>query len=163
MISLIAALDEQGGIGVDNALPWKLSKDLQRFKRLTLGHPIIMGRKTADSLPAALKERNNIVLTRSKTWSRPGFEIAADLDAVLRSIKNSGDRWFVIGGGEIYQAFLPYADRMHLTHVSTIVIGADAFFPKIDPGQWMVTHREAHPQDEKNEFNFEFVDYERKI
>ena len=158
---LIAALDRNRAIGRDNAMPWHLSDDLKRFKALTLGKPVLMGRKTADSLGRALPGRRNLVLTRSGCAPFAGMEAVATLDDA-RAIAKADDaaELCVIGGGELYALALPFAARMHLTYVETAVEGGDAFFPAFDAGDWRVVAREAHPMDAKHAFAFEFVDYE---
>ena len=159
---LLAALDRNHAIGRDNELPWRLPDDLKRFKALTLGKPVLMGRKTAQSLGRALPGRLNLVLTRSGQVPFDGMQPVASLeDAQGLAIENSASELCVIGGGEIYALCLPLATRMHLTHVDTVVEGADAFFPRFDVSQWRVTAREPHAADERHRFAFDFVDYER--
>ena len=163
-IALVAALDRQRAIGKGNALPWHLPDDLKRFKALTLGKPLLMGRKTAESLGRALPGRRNLVLTRSGRAPFGGMDAVASLDAALAMIQGdgAGDReLMVIGGGDVFALALPRATRMHLTHVDTIVADADAFFPAYDPSQWRVAARESHPDDAKHAFAFEFIDYEK--
>jgi dihydrofolate reductase len=155
-ISLIAALDRHRAIGKGNALPWHLPADLKRFKSLTLGKPVLMGRKTAESIGRALPGRRNLVLTRSGRVPFGGMEAVASLEDAL----SLADEVCVIGGGEVYAACLPRATRLCLTHVDTVVEGADAFFPAFDPDAWRVVSREAHPADDRHAFAFEFVDYE---
>ncbi|MBP6595989.1 MAG: dihydrofolate reductase [Arenimonas sp.] len=154
---LVAALDRAGAIGRGNALPWRLPDDLQRFKALTLGRPVLMGRKTAQSLGRALPGRLNLVLTRSGQVPFEGMHAVATL---AQARQQAGDaELMVIGGGEIYALALPQAARLHLTHVDTAVDGADAFFPALPPGQWRVTAREPHAADARHAHAFEFVDY----
>ena len=153
-LSLIAAIDRNHAIGKGNALPWHLPADLKRFKALTLGKPVLMGRKTAESLGRALPGRRNLVLTRSGRVPFDGMEAIASLDAAL-DIPDV----CVIGGGEIFALTLPRATTLNLTHVDTIVEGADAFFPSFDIGEWDVLSRESHPADAKHAFAFDFVDY----
>lgn len=160
-LSLIAALDRAFAIGKGNALPWHLPDDLRRFKALTLGKPVLMGRRTADSLGRALPGRRNLVLTRSGRAPFPAMEAVASLDEALRDAGGDAEELCVIGGGDIFALALPRASRMHLTHVDTQVDGADAFFPRFDPRRWRVTHREGHPPDAAHAWAFEFVDYVR--
>ena len=156
-IALVAALDRKRAIGKGNALPWHLPDDLKRFKALTLGKPLLMGRKTAESLGRALPGRQNLVLTRSGRAPFAGMDAVASLDAALKIV---GDQeLMVIGGGDVFALALPLATRMHLTHVDTIVADADAFFPAFDASQWRAVSRESHPADAKHAFAFEFVDY----
>jgi len=160
---LIAALDRHHAIGRDNELPWRLPDDLKRFKALTLGKPVLMGRKTAQSLGRALPGRLNLVLTRSGQVPFEGMEAVASLEAARQRAADAGaDELCVIGGGEIYALCLPLATRMHLTQVDTVVASADAFFPRFEPAQWRVTARQTHDADAKHAFAFEFVDYARK-
>ena len=160
---LIAALDRNLAIGKDNALPWHLPEDLKRFKALTLGKPILMGRKTAESLGRALPKRRNLVLTRGGRVPFEGMQAVASMDEALRIAGDEGaSELCVIGGGDVFALALPLAGRMHLTWVDTVVEGADAFFPRFDPGVWTATSREAHSADPKHGFAFEFVDYRRQ-
>ena len=159
-LSLIAALDRDHAIGKDNALPWHLPDDLKRFKALTLGKPLLMGRRTAESLGRVLPGRSNLVLTRGDTVPFPGMEAVATLEAALAVAEGDGaGELCVIGGGEVFALALPLAARMHLTWVDTVVAGADAFFPRFDPADWRIVSREPHPADVKHAFAFEFVDY----
>jgi dihydrofolate reductase len=157
---LVAALDREHAIGKGNALPWHLPDDLKRFKALTLGKPLLMGRKTAESLGRALPGRRNLVLTRSGRVPFNGMEAVASLDDALAAARHgAAESLCVIGGGEIYALCLPHAARMYLTHVDTVVDGAAAFFPRFDSAGWQVTHRESHAADAKHAYPFEFVDY----
>jgi dihydrofolate reductase len=159
---LVAAMDRNNAIGRDNELPWRLPDDLKRFKSLTLGKPVLMGRKTAQSLGRALPGRLNLVLTRSGQVPFEAMQAVASLeDAQRLALETGASEVCVIGGGEIYALCLPQATRMHLTHVDTEVEGADAFFPDFDASQWRVTAREAHAPDERHRFAFAFVDYQR--
>ena len=159
-VSLVAALDRHRAIGRGNALPWHLPDDLRRFKALTLGKPVLMGRRTAESLGRALPKRRNLVLTRSGRVPFDGMEAFGSIEAAISAV--DGDELMVIGGGEVYALALPLATRLHLTHVDTVVEGADAFFPSFDAGRWVAVSREGHAADERHAFAFEFVDYERR-
>lgn len=159
---LIAALDRNRAIGRGNALPWHLPDDLKRFKALTLGKPVLMGRKTAESLGRALPKRRNLVLTRSGRVPFDGMEAVTSIEEALRIAESDGaSDLCVIGGGEVYALALPMATKMHLTHVETVIDGCDAFFPEFDVAQWRVAAREVHAADERHAFAFAFVDYER--
>ena len=160
IVSLVVALDRNHAIGRDNALPWRLPDDLKRFKALTLGKPVLMGRKTAESLGRALPGRRNLVLTRTGSVPFAGMEAFATLDSALEAVQGA-EEVCVIGGGEIFAMTLAVANRMHLTWVDAEIADADAFFPRFDPAQWRETSREAHPADARNEYPFEFVDYSR--
>ena len=156
-VVLVAALDRDRGIGRDGALPWHLPDDLKRFKRLTTGHAILMGRKTAQSLGRALPQRRNLVLTRSGSVPFEGMEAVASLDEALAL---AGDTLVVIGGGEVYALTLPIATRLELTQVDASV-PADAWFPTFDAEAWREVGREHHPADERHRFAFDFVTLER--
>jgi len=159
-LSLLAALDREFAIGKDGALPWHLPDDLKRFKSLTLGKPVLMGRKTAESLGRALPGRRNLVLTRSGTVPFEGMEAVGSLEAALQAAKDASELW-VIGGGEVFAETLPLASRMHLTWVDTVVEDADAFFPRFDSARWHAISREPHPADHRHAHPFEFIDYRR--
>jgi len=162
-LSLIAALDRGNAIGRGNDLPWHLPDDLKRFKALTMGRPILMGRKTALSLGRALPGRLNLVLTRSGAVPFDGMQAAASVQAAIEQAAATGaTELCVIGGGEIYALTLPRADVLHLTHVDTRVADADTYFPAFDVARWQAASREAHPADARHAFAFEFVDYLRK-
>ncbi len=162
LISLIAALDRNRGIGRGNELPWRLPDDLKRFKALTLGKPVLMGRKTAESLTRALPGRLNLVLTRSGRAPFDGMRAVDSMEAAVEAANtHQAEELCVIGGGEIYAVAAGVATRMHLTHVDTAVPDADAFFPEFDASQWTVALRESHQADSRHAFAFEFVDYQR--
>jgi dihydrofolate reductase len=160
MLSIIVAVADNGVIGSGNRLPWRLPDDLKRFKALTLGKPILMGRKTADSLRRALPGRLNLVVTRSGRAPFEGMQAVASIEEAREiALAGGAEELCVIGGAEIYALALPLADGIHLTHVDTVVEGADAFFPSFNPGDWQVVAREWHAADAKHGFAFEFVDY----
>ncbi|TMN20321.1 dihydrofolate reductase [Pseudoxanthomonas sp. X-1] len=162
-MSLVAALDRHNAIGRDNDLPWRLPDDLKRFKALTLGKPVLMGRKTAQSLGRALPGRLNLVLTRSVQVPFAGMVAVESLEAAIELARERGAAELcVIGGGQVYALALPLADALYLTHVDTQVQGAEAFFPRFDPAQWRVTARQPHAADERHALAFEFVDYVRQ-
>lgn len=136
-VTVIVARDRRGGIGRGNTLPWHLPEDLQHFKATTLGHPIVMGRKTFESIGRALPGRRNLVLSRNAGWSHPGCERVADL-AAARLLCAGHPELFVIGGGELYAQALPIADRLLITEVD-LDADADTFFPPLDPALWQQT------------------------
>jgi len=161
-IELIAALDRAGAIGRGGGLPWHLPDDLKRFRALTLGKPLLMGRKTAESLGRALPGRRNLVLTRSAPAPFAGMEAVSTLEHALQCAADGGTGVLcVIGGGAIFALTLPLAGRLYLTHVDAQVADADAFFPPFDPTRWRVISREAHSRDARHAYPFEFVDYAR--
>ncbi len=155
-------MDRRRAIGRDGVLPWHLPDDLRRFKQLTLGKPVLMGRKTAQSIGRALPGRTNLVMTRSSGVTLEGMHIVATLRAALaHPDATAAGELCVIGGGEIYALALPCAARLHLTHVRTNVQHADAFFPDFAADAWREISRKHHPADARHAFDFDFVDYER--
>ena len=159
-ITLIAALDSKRAIGQDNALPWHIPQDLQRFKALTRGKPLIMGRKTAESLGRALPHRANIVLSRSNASPFEGMVVAPTVDQAL-ALAGSAPEVMIVGGGQVYELFLPRAQVLRLTWVDTQVERPDAYFPELEPGQWVETFREEHSPSVGQPLRFRFVDYRR--
>ena len=158
-VALIAAVAANRVIGVGNRLPWRLADDMKRFRTLTTGHTVIMGRKTWESLSQALPERQNIVVTRQSRYAAVGAEIAGSFDdALLRA--RLPEPVFCIGGGELYLAALPYATRLHLTEIARDFAG-DAQFPPLPPGVWRETARAAGPTDGPAGFAYAYVTYER--
>lgn len=154
-ISLIVALARNRVIGRDNQLPWRLSADLQHFKRLTMGKPIVMGRKTCESIGRPLPGRTNIVVTRDSSFSAAGCRVVHSIDAALVAA-GGADEVMIMGGENLYSQLLPRADRLYLTEVQADVSG-DAWFPEFDQAQWQELERESHRADEKNEFDYDFV------
>lgn len=161
-ISLIAAVDRHGAIGVDNRLPWHLPDDLKRFKALTLGKPLLMGRLTAESLGRALPGRANLVLTRSGRGPFEGMRAVASIDEAIGIARDANaDELAVIGGGGVFAACLPLATHLHMTDVDVALPRADAWFPLFDRAAWRETAREHHPADARHAHAFDFVDYVR--
>lgn len=162
-LTILAAFDRQRAIGRGNALPWHLPDDLKRFKALTLGKPVLMGRKTAESLGRALPGRRNLVLTRSGRVPFAGMQAVDSLQqAQALACADAAQQLCVIGGAEVFALALPLATRLHLTHVDAAVADADAFFPHFDPAAWRVAARERHAADARHAVGFEFVDYCRR-
>ncbi|MBF9237766.1 dihydrofolate reductase [Hymenobacter sp. BT683] len=162
MVSFVVAVAENGVIGSNGALPWgRLPADLQHFKRLTLGHPVIMGRRTYDSLGRALPKRTNIVVTRQADWAAPGCETAASVPAALARARELDEEVCVIGGGEIYRQALPAADVIYLTEVHHNFEG-DAGFPPLPSSDWREETRERHEADEQHAYAFSFVTLRRR-
>jgi dihydrofolate reductase len=141
-VSLIAIVARNGGIGRDNGLLVRLPEDLAHFKRTTLGHPIVMGRRTWESIGRALPGRRNVVITRDPAYTAPGAETAPSLDAALERLAGS-DRVYVVGGGELYRAALPLADELVLTEIDED-LAADTFFPAWNRAEFRQTSRESH-------------------
>ena len=157
-LSLIVAYAQNRTIGRDNTLPWKLAGDLAHFKRTTLGHPIIMGRKTWDSLGRPLPGRRNIVISRDRTKAAAGAEFVASLDEALERLAPNEDA-YIIGGAQIYQQALAHANHVVATEVQAIVEG-DAFFTALDPKEWKEVSRLSHPPE--NGLAYDIVQYDRR-
>jgi dihydrofolate reductase len=162
-IILIVAKAKNQVIGKDNQLIWKLSADLKRFKNLTTGHHILMGRKTYDSLGKPLPNRTHLIITRNPDFQVPeGHHAFSSLeDAVIFCNKIGVEKLFVIGGGQIYREALPICDKLEITEVNAEPEG-DTFFPEINPNQWKEVEREEFSADEKNEYPYAFVTYEKR-
>lgn len=160
-ISLIVAASTNNVIGVQGELPWRLSDDLKRFKALTMGKPIVMGRLTWESIGRPLPGRKNIVISRNSDFDAPGCEVVASPAAALRAAGDA-DEVMIVGGGQIYDLFLPKAGRLYLTRVHTEVEG-DAWFPDLDPGAWTLVNVESRAASDGNEFDFDFRTYERPV
>ncbi len=162
-ISIIVAVAENGIIGRGGQLPWRLSADLQRFKRLTMGHTIVMGRRTWESIGRALPGRRTVVVTRQTSY-RIGIAdvaIATSLDDALHAAEAAGDvEAFVVGGAELYREALPRADRLYFTRVRAAIEG-DTHFPAVQWNAWRLIESEEHVADEKNEYSFDFEIHER--
>ncbi|MFN0084969.1 MAG: dihydrofolate reductase [Blastocatellia bacterium] len=162
ILSLIAAMDRNRGIGVENRLPWRLPADLRRFRELTMGHHIIVGRKTFESIGRPLPGRETIIVTRDPSYRHEGCLTAHSIPDALELARSRGEiEVFLCGGAEIYRQTLERADRLYLTLVDAS-IEADAFFPAFDEAQWIERERILHPADEKNLFPFKFLLLERK-
>ena len=160
-ISIIVAIAENRAIGFENKLLYWLPNDLKRFKALTTGHTIIMGRKTFESLPkGALPNRRNVVLSRQDI-EFPGAERFASLEAALASC-HADEEVFIIGGASVYQEAMPLANKLCVTFIDHTPQEADAFFPEIDPAVWEVTSNEPNPIDEKHCHSYSFIDYLRR-
>lgn len=160
-ISLVVAASSNSGIGLKGKLLWHLPADLKHFKNVTWGMPVIMGRKTYDSLGKALPGRKNIVITRQKDWKADGVVAVQRIyDALFVANETDASEVMVIGGGEIYKAFYERAQRIYLTRVEATP-EADSFFPEIDPAQWRLVSQKDNEADEKNMYNYSFQIWER--
>ncbi len=157
-LTLVVAVDAQRGIGVDNKLPWHLPEDLAHFKRITMGHPIIMGRKTFDSIGRPLPNRRNIVITRNPDWRHDGVEAVASLDAAVDLVGQAPA--FIIGGAQIFNDSLALADRMEITEIAH-TFACDTFFPAFDKDAWAETAREQY-HSETNGYDYAFVTYVKR-
>jgi dihydrofolate reductase len=155
-ISLLVAMDENRGIGINNGLPWRLSTDLKRFKSLTMGHHLIMGRKTYESIGKPLAGRRMIVVTRNPAYRADGCLIAHSVEEALGIAEVAGEREvFVIGGGEIFSQTIAFADRLYLTVVHAHLV-VDTFFPEIDESQWIQLEAKDYPAGERDQFPHSF-------
>ena len=163
-LAMIVAMARNRAIGRENALPWRISGDLQFFKRTTLGKPVVMGRKTFESIGRPLPGRQNIVITRNPDWCVDGVTVVSSLEQALTVAVNTAardgvDEVMVIGGAEIYRQAIPLAQRLYVTEVDTEVEG-DAFFPALDE-TWQEVSRDCYPASEKDEYNYCLVQYDR--
>lgn len=160
-LAVIVAVSDNGVIGRGGELPWRLSADLVRFKRLTMGHHLIIGRRTFESIGRALPGRQMVVVTRNRSWSAPpGVEVAASLDEAV-TLAAADPEIFVGGGAAIYRLALPRADRLYLTRVHATVEG-DTFFPALDLAGWRLAEAEDHEADDRNQHPFTFERWERR-
>lgn len=160
MISIIVAASANNVIGVKGKLPWRLSDDLRRFKAVTMGKPIVMGRKTWESIGRALPGRRNIVITRQDAFAAPGCEVVATPEEAVAAA-GEAEEIMIIGGSQVYDLFMPAADRVYLTRVHADLEG-DAYFSPLDGEVWQLVSDERHAADERNEFAFSFRLYERR-
>lgn len=165
-IVLIAAIGENNVIGRNGQLPWRLKSDLAHFRALTVGKPVVMGRKTYESISKPLKDRTNIVLTRDAGWSAPGMVPAASMEAAFEIARKDAERRgvdgiMVIGGSDVFAATMPMADRLEITHVHASPQG-DALFPSIDPTMWTEVSRVKHSAGPDDDADFSVVTYSRR-
>ena len=158
-ISIVAAMARNRVIGRGNRLPWHLPADLKRFKALTMGKPIVMGRRTWESLPGLLPGRRHIVVTGNPVYRAEGAEIAGSLEEAL-ALAGDADEVMVVGGAQLYAHALGIANRIHLTLIEADIDG-DAFFPELDTAHWRQTAREAHPPDDRNPWPYVFLEFVR--
>jgi len=161
ILTLIAAAAENNALGKDNQMIWHLPDDFKRFKQLTTGHYIIMGRKTFESFPKALPNRTHVIITRQNEYTAEGCIVVNSLEEAIR-VCPQDEEVFVIGGGEIYKQSIEVADKIELTRVYGTSPDADAFFPKIDPSKWKMTEEVIHPKDEKHAYDMAFQTYLKK-
>ena len=161
MLSAIVAMAHRGVIGKKNELPWYLPADLKRFKQLTVGHTVIMGRNTAESIIArlghGLPDRTNIVITHQADYQPEGFVVVHSLDEALR---RAGEDTYIIGGQQIFTLAFHLLDRVYVTEVDADIDG-DTYFPELKPNEWREVERKRHDKDEKNEYDYSYVTYER--
>lgn len=160
IVSLIVAVGRKHEIGKDGRMPWHLPADLKHFKAMTLGKPVIMGRKTLDSIGRPLPDRRNVVITRDRRFQAAGCEVVHSLEEALKRVEPAVEA-MVIGGGEIYRAAWQQAKRVYLTRIDAEVPGADTFFPELAPGEWREVNRVDHRSDAKNPYAYSFLLYEK--
>ena len=159
-ISIISAMASNRTIGIRNTLPWQLPEDLKHFKALTMGHHIVMGRKTYDSIGKPLPGRDTVIVTRNADFAVPGCLAVNSLEAAL-TVSHGEEEVFFVGGAELYRQALAIAHRIYLTEIQRVFDG-DAFFPEFDKSQWNETAREKHRTEGQNGFEYHFVIYDRK-
>jgi dihydrofolate reductase len=159
MIILIAAAAENYALGKNNQLLWHLPDDFKRFKQVTTGHHIIMGRKTFESFPKPLPNRTHVIITRQKNYHPEGCIVVDSLEKAIAACPENQDI-FIIGGGETYKLAMPVADKIDLTRVHA-TFDADTFFPEIDAAQWKLVSSEFHPKDDKHAYDFTFEQYKK--
>lgn len=162
MTTIVVALGEKNEIGADNQLLWHLPKDLKHFKEITSGHPVIMGRKTYESIGKPLPNRTNIVISRKKDWFQEGILIVGSIKEAIKFAKKIDENIFIIGGGNIYEQTMEITDRLEVTLVKAN-LDADTYFPKIDEKIWKKTDEICHEKDEKHAYDFCFQTFERII
>jgi dihydrofolate reductase len=160
LISLIVAMAENRVIGRGNQMPWYLPADLRHFKSVTLGKPVIMGRRTYESIGRPLPSRRNVVITRNADWHAEGVECVHSLDAALALVNGTAEV-MIIGGGQLYKEALPLAERLYLTHIELSVTDADTWFPDYSSSEWQVVSDEPHEPDEKNPYHYRFETLDR--
>ncbi|MBT2664399.1 dihydrofolate reductase [Bacillus sp. ISL-4] len=161
MISLIVAMDQNRVIGKNNELPWHLPADLQYFKKVTMGHPIIMGRKTFESIGRVLPGRENVIVTRNQGFKAEGCVVLHDIEQIKTFADSRDEEVFVIGGAEIFKEILPVTDRLYITEIHETFEG-DTFFPVIDENQWDKISSSPGSIDEKNRFAHDFIILQKK-
>ena len=160
-VTIIAAVAENGVIGNKNKIPWRLPSDLKHFRKITIGHHIVMGRRTHESIGRALDGRTNIVITRNKNYKSSGCIVVSSLDDALKAARKAKEKEvIVIGGGQIYIQAMPLADRIYLTRVKANVAG-DTYFPKIESSKWKEINCEQYPADDKNQYPYELCILEK--
>ncbi|WP_042722300.1 dihydrofolate reductase [Flavobacterium sp. B17] len=162
MTTIVVAMGEKNEIGFENQLLWHLPKDLKHFKDLTSGHPVIMGRKTYESIGKPLPNRTNIVISRKNDWFEEGVLIVGSIKEAVKFAKKIDEDIFIIGGGKIYEQTMDIVDKLEVTLVKAD-LEADTYFPKIDEKTWKKTNEVFHEKDEKNQYDFYFQTYEKVV
>jgi dihydrofolate reductase len=161
LISFLVAMDQKRTIGKDNDLPWHLPADLKYFKQVTMGHPIVMGRKTHEAIGRVLPGRENIVLTREKSYTSPGCTVIHSIEDLLNIDKEKDEEVFVIGGAEIFKEVFTSADRLYITLIEDVFEG-DTYFPDFDQSEWEVVSKEKGIKDEKNPYDYYYIVFKRR-
>lgn len=161
MISLLVAMDRNNVIGFENDMPWHLPNDLKFFKETTTGNTIVMGRKTFESIGRVLPNRKHIVLTKSNNNFPDEVEVVQDIESIIQLSESNDEELFVIGGGNIFKQLLPYADKLYVTLINETFEG-DVFFPNISMEEWEEVSKEKGIQDERNPYEYYFIQYVRK-
>ncbi|MFC3885081.1 dihydrofolate reductase [Bacillus songklensis] len=161
MISFLVAMDKNRVIGRDNQLPWHLPADLKFFKEITMGHPVIMGRKTHESIGRPLPGRENIIITRNEHYKAEGCTVLHSISAIKEIEEQRNEELFVIGGAQIFQHTFPIADRLYITWIEEEFEG-DTYFPEFDEHDWELVSRKKGIKDEKNPYDYYFLMYDRK-
>ena len=161
MISLIAAIGKNNELGKNNTLVWNMPDDLKYFRAKTSGHPVIMGRKTFESIGRPMPNRRNIIITRDLNYRKDGIEIAHSLNEALNLVPQKNEEIFIIGGEEIFKQAMPLADKLYITHIDAKDKNANVFLPEIIPVVWNEISHEEHQKDDKNPFNYTFSVYEK--
>jgi dihydrofolate reductase len=161
MITMIAAAGENNELGKDNDLLWHLPDDFKRFKQLTTGHYIIMGRKTFETFPKPLPNRTHLVITRNKNYTKEGAVVVHSMEEALKMVEKD-EQPFIIGGGEIYKMGLPFAEKIELTRVHGTFDDADTFFPEFSKNEWQLISETKHGKDEKHKYSFVYETWVRK-
>jgi dihydrofolate reductase len=159
-LSIIVAVSENNVVGINNRLPWYLPADLKRLKSVTMGHHLIMGRRTFESLGRPLPGRTSVVITRNKNYKAEGAVVVSSLKEALEVVKNDAEP-FIFGGGEVFREALPMVNRIHMTRIHQDFDG-DTFFPELNESEWKETLREDYEPDEKNKYSYSFIILERK-
>lgn len=160
IISIIAAIGKNNEIGKNNTLLWRLPADMKHFKKTTYLHPVIMGRKTFESIGHPLVNRRNVVITRDDKFKAKGVETVKSIEKAIALFEDSEEEVFIIGGGEIYNQVIKYANKLYITHIDTTFEDADIFFPTIG-SEWEEKSRENYTADKKNTYDYAFVTYDR--
>ena len=161
MISFLVAMDKNRVMGIDNRLPWRLPADVKFFKEVTMGHPVVMGRKTYDSIGKPLPGRENIILTRNVDYQPEGCKVIHTVEESIEYMKNKNDEVFVIGGAQLFKELFPVADRLYITEIHHEFEG-DTFFPEFEESEWTLSSSEKGIKDEKNPYDYFFHVYDRK-